>query len=123
MWVPKLDRFVSDIIIAGRTQDPQGFVTEHRSLDGLHGPIPVVFSVTGLRQLAKRHPQVGLVPKVDLDNALMQVHALEVERDQMRDQRDALEHSVASYVEGFQQMLKREPPKRMGRPPVKREDK
>lgn len=68
-WVPKPDRFGSDAIIAGRVSDPDGFITEHRALEGLHGDITLYFSVAGLRQMAAKHPQVGLVSKKEFDDA------------------------------------------------------
>lgn len=81
--VSKPDRFSSCAIIPGRTADPEGFVTEHRDLEGLHGPITLYFSVTGLRQLADRYPRVGLVraeqlgaAEEALDNALAEAARL-----------------------------------------------
>lgn len=83
-FVTKPDRFGSDAIIQGRVADPHGFVTNHDAVDGLHGPITLYFSVTGLRQLAAKHPQVGLVLREEADAASAHANALQAEVDQLR---------------------------------------
>lgn len=114
-FVRKPDRFSSDVIIPGRTSDPDGFVTEHRELDGIGGPIKVFFSVAGLRQLAKKYPQVELVPKADSDANFQlaldlknKVLELEAERDELL----AKQARIAGFAaDGFKVQ------KMMGRPP------
>jgi hypothetical protein len=113
-FVRKPDRHSSCVIIPGRTADPHGFVTEHRELDGIGGPIKVYFSVSGLRQLAERHPQVGLVPAHKLEDAHRRIEQLEAELDNLRDRAAELEaqqERIAGIVkDGFKVQ------KMMGRP-------
>jgi DNA-binding ferritin-like protein len=113
-FVRKPDRFSSCVIVPGRTSDPEGFVTEHRELDGISGPIKVYFSVTGLRLLAERYPQVGLVPAEKLDAAKQRIEQLEADLDNIRERAAELEtqqERIAGIVkEGFKVQ------KVMGRP-------
>lgn len=116
-FVTKLGRFSSDIIIPGRTSDPQGFVTEYREVEGVTGPLTIYFSVTGLRLLAQRYSQIGLVPAevadanfqlaLDLKNRVLE---LEAERDELL----AKQERIAGLAQdGFKVQ------KVMGRPPEK----
>lgn len=100
MFVNKPDRFSQDVIVPGRVTDPNGFVTLHRSLDGLHGPIQVYFSVTGLRQIAEKHPQVGLVPADDVRRLHLENDALRAELDQANARIAELEAN-AERIAGF----------------------
>lgn len=97
-FVAKPDRFSSCIIIPGRMADPDGFVTEHREIDGLMGPIKVYFSVAGLRQLAQRYPKVGLVPRNALDSALATIAAGQQQVAAMQERIDELEAFKASVA-------------------------
>jgi hypothetical protein len=90
-FVSKPDRFSSDIIIPGRVSDPDGFVTEHREIDGIAGPIKIFFSVTGLRQLAQKYPQVGLVPAERLGDLEDELHRLQDEVDRLQHRNEELE--------------------------------
>lgn len=114
-FVRKPDRFSSDVIIPGRTSDPDGFVTEHRELDGIGGPIKVFFSVAGLRQLAKKYPQVGLVPATvaeTLAAATTELHQRLADVTAERDELLAKQARIAGFAaDGFKVQ------KMMGRPP------
>lgn len=90
-FVTKPERFSSDIIIPGRVSDPHGFVTEHREIDLPGGLQMVHFSVTGLRQLASRYPQIGLVPEASFDEAVRVAAEAMAEAEQLRAQVAALE--------------------------------
>jgi hypothetical protein len=115
-FVSKPDRFSSDIIIPGRVSDPDGFVTEHREIDGIAGPIKIFFSVTGLRQLAEKYPQVGLTSVERLNEAYDRANSLEAERDELRarvEELEAREERIAGLSrDGFKVQ------KVMGRPKV-----
>jgi hypothetical protein len=114
-FVSKPDRFSSDVIMPGRVSDPHGFVTEHRELDGLNGPIKVYFSVTGLRQIAERYPQVGLVSSDLLDKADAKLEQLAAEVAKLHARVEELEAREARIAglsrDGFKVQ------KVMGRPP------
>lgn len=118
-FVAKPDRFSQDIIVPGRVTDPHGFVTEHREIDGLNGPIKVYFSVTGLRRLAERYPQVGLVPADRLKDVEDELHRLQDELEQTRDRALELEARTERIAglskDGFKVQ------KVMGRPKIKQE--
>lgn len=100
MFVNKPDRFSQDVIVPGRVTDPNGFVTLHRSLDGLHGPIQVYFSVTGLRQIAEKHPQVGLVSRDEAAAETARANTLQAELDQANARIAELEAN-AERIAGF----------------------
>lgn len=116
-FVDKPDRWSSDAIIPGRTVDPDGWVTEHTVIEGLHGPITLYFSVGGLRLLADRYPQVGLVSKAELTSrdhalaeALTAVQQLKLERDELKAK---LERISGLQRDGFKVA------RVQGRPPTK----
>lgn len=113
-FVRKPDRFSSCVIVPGRVSDPHGFVTDHRELDGINGPIKVYFSVTGLRQIADKHPQVGLVRVEKLDDARAEAERLAEELEAAQDRITELEAAhdrIAGFVkDGFKVQ------KVMGRP-------
>lgn len=88
-FVSKPGRFDSDSIIPGRVSDDDGFVTENVEYDTPTGPRVHYFSVAGLRQLAGRYPQIGLVPRQlltdaeqALDEALDALNTVAQERDE-----------------------------------------
>lgn len=99
-FVARPDRFSSDAIIAGRVTDPDGFVTEHRELEGVNGPIKLFFSVAGLRQIADRYPQVGLVRAEVLEQAEEEGDAFKREAEQLRARVFALE-AKQERIAGF----------------------
>lgn len=96
--VAKPDRFSSCIIIPGRMSDPDGFVTEHREIDGLMGPVKVYFSVAGLRQLAQRYPKVGLVPRDELIRAREYAERMDAQLEQANARIAELEAFKASVA-------------------------
>lgn len=117
VWRDRIDRFASDLIIPGRTSDPKGFIDLLSSVDGLRGPVAKVLSVTGLRDLAAKHPQIGLVTAEtlekaeaysrELEDALLDANARVAELEEQAGK-------IAGLVKyGF--VVK----KVMGRPPVK----
>lgn len=89
-FVDKPDRFSSDAIVPGRTSDPNGFVTEHTVIEGITGPVILYFSVSGIRQLAARYPQIALVPKSELDNMVARYGEVVSALDQVKAERDEL---------------------------------
>lgn len=106
MFAAKPDRWSQDMIIAGRVSDPLGFVTENREIEGLNGPLKVWFSVTGLRQLAAKHRQVGLVPVGELDamkstNATLWARLAQAEAE-VEELRQAAERISGLSKDGFQ---------------------
>lgn len=116
-FVSKPDRFSSDVIIPGRTSDPDGFVTLHRELEGAQGPIKVYFSVAGLRQIAAAHPQVGLVSAGHAKDVEDELYRLQDELDRAQTRIAELEgrqERIAGFArDGFRVQ------KVQGRPPAK----
>lgn len=87
-FVSKPDRFSSDAIVPGRVTDPNGFITENTVIEGIHGPIILYFSVSGLRQLADRYKQIGLVPRKALELVKEEFDELEEEYNEAIRERD-----------------------------------
>jgi hypothetical protein len=116
-FVAKPDRFSSDAIIPGRVDDPLGWVTEHTTLEGINGPITLYFSVTGLRQLAEKYPQIGLVSAEELETLTKELAcvALSLEQAEARaDEAEAkLERISGLQRDGFKVA------RVQGRPPTK----
>lgn len=114
MFVTKPDRFSSDIIIPGRVADPVGFVTENRVVEGLTGPITIYFSVTGLRNLAGRYEQIGLVPREDYARVEQEADEAREEIQRLRARLEELEAKQERIIglskDGFKVQ------KQMGRP-------
>lgn len=81
----------SCVILPGRHHDELGFVDTTTELEGLRGPLRIYLSVTGLRQLAARLPQVGLVPVLDYERALAEAEAAREEVARLRADLDAAE--------------------------------
>jgi hypothetical protein len=96
----------SCVIIPGRHHDDLGFVDTTTELEGIGGPLRIYLSVTGLRQVAARLPQVGLVPVLDYERALAEADAAreEVQRLQTRlsEYEDQLGRISGLSREGFE---------------------
>lgn len=90
-FVSKPDRFSSDIIIPGKIRDDSGFVRINTTLEGVTGPIVPYLSITGLRLIAQRVPEVGLVPRADLDSLQLAYDQLSELLDSAVEARDALQ--------------------------------
>lgn len=117
LFVPKLDRFSSDLFVPGRFSDPVGFIVGDGVIEGLHGDITPAISVTAVRQAALRYEQLGLVDAEDYANAQAEaeaareeVHRLQAENEKLNDKLDGI---VGLRREGF--VIQ----KRQGRPPKK----
>lgn len=98
--VAKPDKFSQDIIIPGRVSDPDGFITEHREIEGLTGPIKVYFSVNGLRHLASKYPVIGLVPATEVALRDKQIADLESALTEANKELDAL-RAQTDRIAGF----------------------
>lgn len=114
-WVPRIDRFSSDLLIPGRTTDANGFILGDGVIEGLHGDIVPAVSVEAFRQAARRYEQVGLVPRedyegirADLRYAEEVIARLQAENDQLR---ATQEHIAGLRKAGFTVQ------KKTGRPP------
>lgn len=89
-FVDKPDRFSSDIIVAGRVRDDIGFVRLDGIIEGLTGPIVPFLSATGLRLIAKRFPQLGLVDAADAASVQLAYDQLRAELARVAAERDDL---------------------------------
>lgn len=120
-FVSKPDRFGSCAIIPGRVSDDDGFATENTIIEGLHGPITLYFSATGVRQLAQRYPQLALVPKGQLELAREHLASTETLLAEAVEALEAAEVQLDRISglqrEGFKVV------RVMGRPPLKKEAK
>lgn len=87
-FAAKPDRFSSDLIIPGRVQDGVGFIDLQNPIDTPQGFKQAVLSIEGLRQLSRRHPQIGLVPSEDLSAAY-------AESEELREQLAAARARIA----------------------------
>ncbi len=118
-FVRKLPPFVGvgDAIIPGRVSDETGFVDTGVSFDGLRGPIPVYLSAEGIRQIARRYPQLGLVPESELAEIMEDSEAehqeLNLLRSRVGDLEAQLERIAGLSRDGFTVT------KKTGRPPKK----
>lgn len=118
-FVRKPDRFGSDAIIPGRVADEDGFVDVQNTIDGLRGPVPIYLSVSGLRLIAERYPQVGLASRTAMSNAAdlaearwRQVQELEARNAELETQ---LERISGLAADGFTVVRKQgRPPKKAG---------
>ncbi len=57
------------LILPAKRSDPEGGVQLQTQIEGLRGPLTLWLSYTGLRQLAEKHPRLGLVPREKLAKA------------------------------------------------------
>lgn len=104
-FVSKPGRFDTDSIIPGRTSDPDGFVTENHEYETPWGPRVHHFSVAGLRQIADRYPQVGLVRAEAEQDAVRVAIRYKEEAEALRAERDELQAKLDRIsgltVDGF----------------------
>lgn len=89
-FVDKPDRFSSDVIVPGRVRDDIGFVRLDQVIDGVTGPIVPYLSATGLRLIADRYPQLGLVDAAEHDALQVEHESLKLDADELRAERDDL---------------------------------
>ena len=97
----KPDRYSSCIIVPGRVSDPDGFITEQREIDGINGPIKIYFSIGGLRQMAEKYPEIGLVRRDSALAAVRRAKRLEAELTAANDrvaELEAQQERVAGFV-------------------------
>lgn len=80
------------IVIPGRRSDDGGYYQFETTYDGLQGIITPYISATGIRRLAQKWPEAGLVPSEDLDRLTEAYAALELENAVLRAE---LDHLVA----------------------------
>src|ERR1044072_7802910 len=104
-FVAKPDRFSSDAIIPGKLTDERGFITEGHVIEGVRGPVQLFFSAEGIRQFARRYPQLGLVDSSKLDlseraRADAEARVLELEAEVAR-QKEALDRIAGLRTAGF----------------------
>lgn len=85
VFTSKPDRFSSDLILAGRVSDEGGFIDLQNPLDMPSGFKQALLSITGLRQLAAKHPQIGLVPAEHLAAAEDRLAELEAEISRLQE--------------------------------------
>lgn len=85
------------VIVPGRRADERGFVDTGTELDGLRGPLHIYLSAEGIRLLAQRHSQLGLVDEATLRasehrNAALQeqLTAARAEVEQLRASQDRI---------------------------------
>lgn len=57
------------LILPGKRSDEDGGIQLQTQLDGIRGPITGWLSFTGIRQIADRHPELGLSKTADLEAA------------------------------------------------------
>lgn len=89
-FVDKPDRFSSDTIVPGRVRDDIGFVRLDQVIEGVTGPIVPYLSATGLRLIASRFPQLGLVDAAWAKDVEDELHSLQDEIERVREERDDL---------------------------------
>lgn len=75
------------ILFPGRLSDSQGWVDPGTTYDGVRGPIHPMISAEGFRQAARKHTELGLTPRSQLDGAEARIAHLEI---QLRDAEDEL---------------------------------
>lgn len=90
-FVDKPDRFSSDMIVPGRVRDDIGFVRLDSVVDGVTGPIVPYLSTTGLRLIASRFPQLGLVDADRARDAESALAALQEIHEKVTAERDELQ--------------------------------
>lgn len=113
----ELGRYGYEAILE-KLHDDNGYVQLNREIDLPTGVRPLYLSISLLRQLAARIPEIGLVPTEKLYAAQREIDQLRFERDQLLAERDDLaakhERILGVSKDGFK--IQRQ----QGRPPQKK---
>lgn len=116
-FVDRLDRYSQDLMIPGRYSDPDGFVMGDGYIPGLSGNLPRAVSIGFMREAARRIPQVGLVNRGALEDAVVEIKR-ERERAEQAEAKLAEAEAKLDRVNGFAKdgfkVVRQQ-----GRPPVK----